>query len=242
VKRKTQIESSGCRAWRHGAYTFLMTAIFVLALTGAKADPAWAGEEKASSLINEKLQEILKKGEVVIVEEPAVERKQFVTAGIRIKASREEVWKLITNFNRYPEFFPEVETITVLKNEGNAWDVLHKLKSGMSVLPLRFNYTLRFVLEPPGRITWSLIDGDLKYSDGSWELFPAEGGKETLAFYRISYNIVPKGFLVKTVVKYVSEKSPVFGVAALSATALTVVKSVKDELEKKSEEKNHRNK
>jgi len=212
---------------------FLILAIILSAFIGPMVCPASAGEGKALSLINERLQEVLKKGEVVIVEEPPVGQKQFVTAGIRINAPREEVWKLITDFDLYPGFFPEVETVTVVKHEGNAWDVLHKLKSGMSVLPLRFAYTLRFVLEPPGRMTWTLVGGDLKYSEGSWELFPVEGGKETLAFYRISYSIVPKGFLVKTVVNYVSEKSPVFGVAALSATALTVVKSVKDELERK---------
>jgi len=210
----------------------LILAIILSAFIGSAVCPASAGEGKMSSLINERLREVLKKGVVVIVEEPPVEHKQFVTAGIWINAPREEVWKLVTDFVRYPEFFPEVETVMVLKSEGNARDVLHKVKSGISVLPLRFSYTLRFVLEPPGRMTWSLVGGDLKFSDGSWELYEMEGGKETVVFYRITYEIVPKGFLVKTVIKYVSEKNPVFEVAAISATALTVVKSVKDELEK----------
>ena len=194
-----------------------------------------AGGQEESSFLDEKLREMLKRGDVVTVEEPDEEQRRFVTVVSEINAPPGEVWELITNFGRYPDLFHEVEKTKVVRREGNTCDVRHFMRMDMAVPTYRYGFTLRFLIdEAHHRLDWHLIDGDLKFFNGSWRLFAGPDGK-TIMVYRITFDVIPRGYLAKKVVQYISEKNPVYAILTITSTGLVVTKSVKEEFLNKRE-------
>ncbi len=83
---------------------------------------------------------------------------------IAIKAPKEKVFEIISDFGRYPKFIPEVEDVTVhskTKNRAKATFTVNLMKM--------VNYTLDLRLNPPDKIAWTLIEGEfMESNDGSW--------------------------------------------------------------------------
>jgi len=188
-----------------------------------------AGDEK--SVIDSTVRGLIEKGEVLLIDEPGDGKPQFVTAGLLVTAPMEAVFKVITDFERYPKVFPEVTRTKIVKREGSDYYVDHTVTSSLSIMPISIRYQLKFTVKAPDELHWELVEGDLRASTGYWKLVSVNDGKATAAFYRVYFDIVPKGFLIKLVMEYITEKSPAFGTAVISSAALTVVKSVKDTAE-----------
>jgi ribosome-associated toxin RatA of RatAB toxin-antitoxin module len=92
-------------------------------------------------------------------------------------------YQVVTDYPRYPEFVPGIKACRVLEVQGEK-HVEYDLDLGLR----RIRYVLRHVEDPPRRVTWSLVSGEiLKVSNGSWEL-TAEGQK-TRARYSVDIQI-----------------------------------------------------
>jgi ribosome-associated toxin RatA of RatAB toxin-antitoxin module len=91
----------------------------------------------------------------------------------------ETFYKIISDYEKYPEFLKDVKEMKVLKKQGNKTLVeytIHVVKT--------FKYQLWMEENPPHEIRWHLHEGDLfKVSNGYWKLEPVEGGKKTKATY-----------------------------------------------------------
>ena len=64
----------------------------------------------------------------------------------------------------------------------------------------RIAYTVRYHHEPPGRMWWELVGGDVKAGDGEFLLEPLHGGTGTRATYRLVSELgfhVPRPLLRK---------------------------------------------
>jgi ribosome-associated toxin RatA of RatAB toxin-antitoxin module len=91
--------------------------------------------------------------------------------------SCDEFFKIVTDYNHYPEFLQEVKECRVLKSESN-----RKLVEYTVSVMKSFKYTLWMTEQAPGEgkpgmVTWEFASGDLfKTSVGSWKLVD-EGGK-----------------------------------------------------------------
>src|SRR5262245_49539911 len=91
---------------------------------------------------------------------------------VLIEAPVERVFDVISAYEKYPEFLPEMYAVRVLSRHGNVVTARFALE-----LMMRFDYTLRLVEEAPRAIGWSLVDAKiLLASSGGWRLDPAEGG------------------------------------------------------------------
>jgi coenzyme Q-binding protein COQ10 len=105
---------------------------------------------------------------------------------IVINAPMEKVFALITDFERYKEFLPEVRAVRVLDRSNGTVTVQYEAE-----IVKRIKYTLRHVAQPPSRVTWSFVEGEvMKDNKGSWELEPAGEGK-TKATYTIEVGLGP---------------------------------------------------
>jgi ribosome-associated toxin RatA of RatAB toxin-antitoxin module len=97
---------------------------------------------------------------------------------IAIKAPREKVFEIVTDFARYPKFIPEVEAVQVItktKTRAKATFTVNLVKM--------INYTLDFRITPPDKIGWTLVDGDfMESNDGSWVLTALEKNLTDAAF------------------------------------------------------------
>jgi len=91
----------------------------------------------------------------------------------------EEFFKVVSDYESYPEFLDEVKKCQVIQTNGNK-----KLVEFTISLVKEFSYRLWLTEEPPYKITWTLESGDFfKVSDGSWAL-EEEAGK-TRATYTL---------------------------------------------------------
>lgn len=84
----------------------------------------------------------------------------------------EEFYKIISDYEKYPEFLQEVKQIKILKNEGNR----KLVEYSVSVIK-SFKYTMWMTESAPNSISWEFAGGDVfKTSIGSWKL-DNEAGK-----------------------------------------------------------------
>ncbi len=118
---------------------------------------------------------------------------------IVVKTPRENLFEVITDFERYPEFLPEIKEVTILSARGSSYEVEFQVE-----FVRRFTYTLALKGEPPERLRWTMISGDFKKNDGGW-LLKARSDYETEAIYDIDLDI---GFRVPaTITKKITEFS-----------------------------------
>lgn len=103
-----------------------------------------------------------------------------VSRSITINASPEKAFEVITDFENYPQFLPEVKDV-VIGNESAKGAVvsftMHMVKS--------VKLTLKFKLSKPTTVSWELVQGDMMRSNsGSWKLTKLSGNK-TKATYSV---------------------------------------------------------
>jgi uncharacterized membrane protein len=117
---------------------------------------------------------------------------------IEIDAPVADVMAVITDFERYPSFLPEIDSAEILRAEDNSWEVRFSVR-----VVRRFGYTLRLEQEGANALRWSLVEGAFKANDGSWALEAIDGGTRTRAVYSIDLQVgmfVP-GNILRTLVE-----------------------------------------
>jgi ribosome-associated toxin RatA of RatAB toxin-antitoxin module len=101
-----------------------------------------------------------------------------------IDATPDKVMAVITDFEAYPSFLPEMEEARILSQGEGTWDVRFSVK-----VVRRFSYTLRLVKESPTRVRWTLLEGSFKVNNGGWDLEPLDDGQRTRAVYTIDLQV-----------------------------------------------------
>ncbi len=84
----------------------------------------------------------------------------------------EQMFDLVADVKRYPEFLPWVSAMRVRK-DGES-ETLADMIVGFK--GLRETFTSRVEKERPGRITVDYVDGPLKHLHNDWRFRPEEGG------------------------------------------------------------------
>jgi ribosome-associated toxin RatA of RatAB toxin-antitoxin module len=119
-----------------------------------------------------------------------------VSKDILIAATPDQLFDVIVDYPRYPEFVPGIKACRVVPGKGER-KVEYELDIGLK----RIKYVLLHVEMRPTRVAWSLVAGDaLKVSSGSWELTPEGSG--TRARYSVDIQIakpplIPQGVIDK---------------------------------------------
>lgn len=114
------------------------------------------------------------------------------TRSIVINASMEKLFAIITDYEKYPQFLPEVKKIRLANRKGNEVDVHYEAE----IVKL-IKYSLRLKEEKPNKVSWSFIEGEfMKDNKGGWVLEDLGSGK-----LKATYNIeVTVGMLVPTTI------------------------------------------
>jgi coenzyme Q-binding protein COQ10 len=89
----------------------------------------------------------------------------FVESQIAIGAPAREVYELAKEQDRFPEFMPDVESVTVL--ERHAGYIITRWKTLVEDAPIEWTEEDRFDDDEP-RIDYKLIEGDLDTFEGAW--------------------------------------------------------------------------
>lgn len=112
---------------------------------------------------------------------------------ITINAPVEKCWAVISDYERYPEFLPEVKKIRTMNRRGAEVDVQYEAEVVKVI-----KYTVHMKEEAPKKVSWSFIDGEfMKDNKGGWVL--EDGGNGTTkATYSIEVEVgmlVPKAIV-----------------------------------------------
>ncbi|MBE9076860.1 cyclase [Romeria aff. gracilis LEGE 07310] len=125
---------------------------------------------------------------VDITTEKLPARQRRILAAITIPQPLEQVWQVLTDYDRLADFIPNLTTSRRLPHpEGGI-----RLEQIGAQCFLNIKFCARVVIDMsesfPKELSFSLVSGDFKAFDGAWRLSPAEVGG--LSATRLSYDLV----------------------------------------------------
>jgi ribosome-associated toxin RatA of RatAB toxin-antitoxin module len=111
------------------------------------------------------------------------EQSGSASATVRIHASREKVWSLITSCPESLRLVPGLEVCDVLETAPDqSWQKIRHVMDYSWYLP-KVTYVIRATYDRPARVSIERVSGDLRTLRGSWEL--QSDGDYTIAHYTV---------------------------------------------------------
>lgn len=103
-----------------------------------------------------------------------------VKASIRIKASPETVWEILSDCARAPQLIPHLQSCRIVERDPRGrWDIREHVINPPLLPTMRTLVRNEFITSK--RLSFRLLSGDMKVSDGAWTLRPE--GPETILNY-----------------------------------------------------------
>lgn len=109
---------------------------------------------------------------------PSARHKEIINVTV------DQMMAVITDFESYSNFLPEIDSCDVLTTDGVQWDVRFTVK-----VVKRIRYTLRLKKVDDHKVRWSLVEGAFKVNNGGWDLTPNEDGTALTAEYFIELQV-----------------------------------------------------
>lgn len=110
--------------------------------------------------------------------------------------SPEQFFKIISDFESYPEILAEVKECKVVRSEGS-----RKLVEFNVAVIKTFTYRMWITEEAPKRMSWTLESGDIfKTSTGFWELTDKGGKTEATYSVEATFKVFVPGMVAKALV------------------------------------------
>ncbi len=108
---------------------------------------------------------------------------------IVINVPKEHFFEVITDFEKYPEFIPEMKSARIVEHRGNEYVV----DFTVSIIK-KIDYRLKLVSYPFEKLEWNLVKGFFKKNYGYW-LIEELGSEQIKATYYVELEmglLVPK--------------------------------------------------
>lgn len=122
----------------------------------------------------------------------------MVSKDIEIKASPKKCFKVIADFESYPEFIKDLKNVEVSHKKGNTCQVTYHINVIKAI-----SYTLKMKTTPKdNHLQWIFVEGDyMKDNYGHWDLEEVKKGV-TLATYNIDvkFGLLVPGAVTKKLV------------------------------------------
>jgi uncharacterized membrane protein len=102
---------------------------------------------------------------------------------IVVEGTPQECFDALVDYERFPDWQRAVKTVDVVTRDsaGRGEEVSFEIDAKVKTI----RYTLRYSYEPPARITWDYVSGDVKDVDGEMTL-EDQGDGTTLATYSLA--------------------------------------------------------
>ena len=169
---------------------------------------------------------LLQKGELSLVESYRSGRLRQVTVVALVKATPAKVWRVLTDYEHYVEFMPNLDEIEITKREGADVVIAYELE----VPGPNMDYTLIHHHVPMTRIDVTLADdeGDIQTGAWRWELIPHQNGSQTILVYSLYTDVRESSWVLRQIMK--SQPSLEHGLNV--ATGLVTVRAIMKRAEK----------
>jgi ribosome-associated toxin RatA of RatAB toxin-antitoxin module len=138
--------------------------------------------------------------EVEVQTDRAEGRQRQISAKIRLPYSIEQIWQILTDYDRLAEFIPNLAKSCRIDHPQGGIRI--EQVGTQSLLKLKFcaRVVLDMVEQFPHQIDFCMVEGDFKQFSGSWMLQPAAEGTGTELCYIISVlppRAMPVGMIEK---------------------------------------------
>ena len=162
-----------------------MTRVAGMGLLLAALSPIMALAQ-STWLADPVLQQRLADGEVIV--RPGLdahEGKGRVYAAVRIRATADVIWNVMTNCEDAPSFVPGLKRCRRLDGAPDgSWEIIeHEVKYSW-LLPT-VHYVFRADYQRPHRIDFHRVGGDLKDQEGTWRLEECADASATIVEYEV---------------------------------------------------------
>lgn len=108
----------------------------------------------------------------------------------------DELYKIVSDYEKYPEFLAEVRDCKVVKTDGGK-----KLVEFTVSVIKDFKYRLWMTEEAPSKVSWVFESGDIfKVSNGSWVLKDEAGKTRATYMVEAKFNLFVPGPIAKALV------------------------------------------
>ncbi|MCC7386927.1 MAG: SRPBCC family protein [Deltaproteobacteria bacterium] len=154
-------------------------------------------QSRAALLRPETLAPLLARGELALIESNDDGSARQVVVLSAIGAPPEQVFDVITDVERYPEFMPSVVSIQIVKRQGDM--VAYDWELDVPVFNLKGVRAMR--TRRPSLIEVRGVAGNFKESRERFELYPLDGGKRTLVAVYRSIDVESAGLIMKTMIR-----------------------------------------
>lgn len=166
---------------------------------------------------------LLAQGPIVSIEQNATGKFVRCTALTRVDAPLEKVWAVVTDYKDYKSFVPKVVDSEVVGQDPSYVDV----KFEIEVPGANTKYVMRHYLHPDTHtVEMNWMKGDLKGSRWVLHLEPTADGKTLLSYSGASQHF-------SAILEDLEDSQQTITVGVNVSSALTVVKSLKAQAEKK---------
>ncbi|HYL17239.1 MAG TPA: SRPBCC family protein [Burkholderiales bacterium] len=100
----------------------------------------------------------------------------MVEARARVRADVETAWDVLTDYDRYAEFIPDLKSSEILARVGDTAIVHQKGEAGFFLFHFPVEVTLSVTERPPTGISSRAISGTFKEMTGAYTLAQDDGG------------------------------------------------------------------
>ena len=173
-----------------------MTAWMLWALVAATPTPIpeWQALDATTTTIltrehvDDEMWSDLRKGKVLTQRRPVPDDKSGtrVAAFAIVRASAGEVFEVISDCERLPEFMPNFDRCTYVEPDdplpSNERWARQELTFGFRPMRVNIEMIQHNELFPPHRLTWRRVSGDTRYNEGYWRIVPVSDGVQFLVY------------------------------------------------------------
>ncbi|EDX86426.1 Streptomyces cyclase/dehydrase family [Synechococcus sp. PCC 7335] len=186
-----------------------LTLITPLATTASAQTQLLLANESSQSVydaLTAQERAALEGGQVMVSAARDGDSGQFV-ARVLIDAPVAQAWEVLTDYDNFEKFLPNIENSELLESEDNRR--VFEQRNVISVVPSVLEINSRVVIESteayPKTVDFRLVDGDLDALQGVWQLDPVvtdeAGTEQVLITHRVNIdpgNSSPRGLFFST--------------------------------------------
>ena len=117
------------------------------------------------------------------------------TEQLHVRASPEELFAIVTDFERYPEWAGDLKQVTVLDRDGDGRGT--RVRYRAAAFGRSTSYTLSYdYSSAPARLAWVQADGDITSRlDGQYEFEADDGGTRVTYHLEVDLKFPLPGFV-----------------------------------------------
>lgn len=206
VKHNSAKNSIAKRVRSMGKVAALAVALAtpVASSVAAQADAGVQSALVAFAQLPDEEKAALENGEVIVSAEREGETGKFV-ARVLIDASAEDAWQVLTDYDNFEKFLPNVENSELLESDENRrrFEQLNVISVVPAVIEISSRVVIDSVLTPNEQVDFELVEGDLAKLEGVWLLDPVDdgGAEKVLITHRVDIDpgeSSPRGLFFST--------------------------------------------